>query len=84
MAARRKVIVVQPAPIKDRVPLEILATNIRDIAASLKKLDQCGLERRVIELLVQDCNRGIPMSHVQAILTSLPQLEARFLKPVKS
>lgn len=68
--------IVQPEI--DPVPVEILATAIRDIAKAMKRIDASGLTRRGIALLVADCS-GVNLSTVARTLSGLDRLEREFI-----
>jgi hypothetical protein len=59
--------------------ISILADEIGEVAAAMKKLNDTRLERRAILLLVQDIT-NLPLKTIDAVLNAVTELEICFLK----
>lgn len=75
----KKIKVIQPEKKEDQIPLEILATHIRDVAELGRKINNSKLSRRAICVLMHDAT-GLSMTIVSQVLDALPQLEKKYLK----
>jgi len=85
MAKERKIKVVQDE--EKPVPVEVLATSIRDISRGMQKLRQGPLNERCLELLIQHAagTTGYPqrkptLAEVRAILDGIENLERAYLR----
>ncbi|HEY4356016.1 MAG TPA: hypothetical protein VGN16_09735 [Acidobacteriaceae bacterium] len=73
-------ITILPKPGSDPAPVELIESAIIDLAAGMKKLTATRLKRETIVVLLHEAsNVGKPA--IRAILNSMDQLEATFLKP---
>lgn len=78
----------------DTVPVEVLATSVRDISRGIKKLLTGPMSRDALALLIQrntptskhrkSYGRRIPIKTINAVLDGVASLEQTFLvKPAK-
>lgn len=75
---QNKLNVVDP---KAEVTTEILATSIRDIAASMRKINDGPLNRRAIVVLLRDSTgTAVSMTQIDLVLRCLTDLERRYCK----
>ena len=75
---------------KDQVPLEVLATSIRAIAAGIKNLRKGPLGEKALILLIQDnCHMtkgyrrkkvNINSATIKSVLESIESLQSKYLK----
>lgn len=88
----KKVILKQPAPPAEEIPVEVLAAEILSISEGIKKLRAGRLNERALLLLIQHAAptvkqhgrfSGSPITakQVKAVLTGLESLEREYLKP---
>lgn len=63
----------------DPVPVEILATSIRDIGIAMRRIESSGLSQRALALLLSDSSRE-SMSVVVRVLNALGSLERNFIR----
>ena len=66
----------------DPVPVEVLATSIRSIGISMRRIEASGLERRALALLLADSSR-LSMSVVLQVLKALETLERDYVRKPK-
>lgn len=66
----------------DPVPVEVLATSIRNIGIGMRRIEASGLERRALALLLADSSR-CSMSVVLQVLRAMDTLERDFIRKPK-
>ena len=64
------------------IPVEVLATSIKEIAEGMKVFNKANLNRRALLVLLRDAT-ALPMSDINKVLESLEQLDQLFLKQKK-
>lgn len=63
------------------VPLDILASSIRDIAGAMKKIKAGPVKERVIVLLIRDALNGrVTLGDIESVLSVITDLDKKFLK----
>lgn len=61
------------------VPVDIMAQSIRDIAASLRKLQNSKFTRRAIIVLLQDASK-VSQRDIVRVMDGIHELEKLYLK----
>lgn len=73
----RKTTIIQDP--NDQVPAEILASSIKKIAESFKRMRKAGLSDRAIVVLLHDAS-GVGKPAIKDVLMGLDSLEKLYLK----
>lgn len=72
----------QPDPPAAKVPAEVIATSIVEIAKGMKALSESRLKRDAIVTLLQHSTK-LPRRDIIKVLDHLEDLEKTWLKPAK-
>lgn len=64
---------------KNPEPLELIAQSIIDIANAWKKIQNSGLTKRAIVLLIQDADKSLTQSAISSVLDIVPRLADRYI-----
>lgn len=78
-----QVVVKQPEPPKDEVPVEIIADSIVTISNALKKLRSGRLNDKALMLLIQQAmpqKHRVTVKQIRLIFDSIDALSATYLK----
>lgn len=62
----------------DPIPVEVLAESIRAIGSAVRRMEESGLHRRALALMLSDISRQ-PMTVVFQVLSALDALERTFI-----
>lgn len=65
----------------DNMPIEVLATAIRDVANAYKQIEQGPLRRETLVLLLNDMT-NVPRLHIRKILDAAPLLQQTYCKTI--
>lgn len=75
---KSKILITQDQ--EDPVPTEILAASIRKIAKEMEAINQSGLNRRALLLLLSGATK-LPMTDIDYVLNALSRLEELYCLP---
>lgn len=76
---RQKINIVQPESKEEKVPLDILATHIREVSRLGKNIERSAMKQETIVILLHESTR-VPKGSIRQILEALPELERKYLK----
>ena len=81
---KRNVVVKQPDPPAEQVPVQILASAIVEIATAFKKVEAGPISQRALVLLIQDaCGSRVNKEQIKLVLDTLPQLAQIYVRRPK-
>lgn len=81
MPRSREVVIKQDTG--EPIPVEVLAKSLIEFDKGVRRIEQAGLTRRAIALLLRDVipvSVGLNLSQILAVLEYLPKLKGAYMK----